>query len=157
AARRRSRRCGRVARRAARGHGGRVRVDVRRRRRRLLPRGHDRGQKRRVRNHHVRIALHRARDRSRHGFPTLIAAAVHKRPITVAIIGYLFIAVGSIGLIYHTVEERHPFDGELIWIVLLRLLAIVGGAFLLRGRNWARWLLIAWMGYHVALSVFHSP
>ena len=82
---------------------------------------------------------------------------MHKRPITVAIIGYLFIAVGSIGLIYHTVEEQHPFDGELIWIVLLRLLAIVGGAFLLRGRNWARWLLIAWMGYHVALSVFHSP
>ena len=80
-----------------------------------------------------------------------------KRPISVSLIGWLFIVTGSVGLVYHTVGERHPFDGELIWIVLLRLLAIVGGGFLLRGRNWARWLLIAWMVYHVALSVFHSP
>jgi hypothetical protein len=25
----------------------------------------------------------------------------------------------------------------------------------LRGRNWARWLLVAWLVYHVILSVFH--
>ena len=28
---------------------------------------------------------------------------------------------------------------------------------MLRGSNWARWLLIVWLGYHVALSVFHAP
>jgi hypothetical protein len=27
---------------------------------------------------------------------------------------------------------------------------------MLRGRNWARWLLLAWIAYHVALSAFHS-
>ena len=64
---------------------------------------------------------------------------------------------GGVGLVYHTFASQHPFSGELIWIVLVRLLAIVAGAFLLRGHNWARWLLIAWMAYHVALSAFHSP
>ena len=38
-----------------------------------------------------------------------------------------------------------------------RALAIVGGVSLLRGRNWARWLLVGWMMLHVVLSLFHSP
>lgn len=37
-----------------------------------------------------------------------------------------------------------------------RALAIVGGAALLRGRNWARWLLVVWMLAHIGLSIFHS-
>ena len=36
------------------------------------------------------------------------------------------------------------------------LLAIIGGVFTLRGRNWARWLCAVWMGGHVILSLFHS-
>jgi hypothetical protein len=28
--------------------------------------------------------------------------------------------------------------------------------FMLRGNNWARWLLVIWMGYHIILSAFHS-
>jgi hypothetical protein len=35
------------------------------------------------------------------------------------------------------------------------LLAILGGAFVLRGKNWARWLVLAWIAYHVVLSAFH--
>ncbi len=38
----------------------------------------------------------------------------------------------------------------------LRALAIVGGVALLYGRNWARWLLAAWMLAHVAISLAHS-
>jgi hypothetical protein len=37
-----------------------------------------------------------------------------------------------------------------------RLLAVVGGAGLLGGHNWARWLLVVWMIFHMGLSVFHS-
>jgi hypothetical protein len=36
------------------------------------------------------------------------------------------------------------------------VLAVVGGAFLLRGLNWARWLCAAWMGFHIILSMMHS-
>jgi hypothetical protein len=35
------------------------------------------------------------------------------------------------------------------------LLAVVAGVFLLRGRNWARWLVVAWMVFHVVLSAVH--
>ena len=44
---------------------------------------------------------------------------------------------------------------DLIWVFGTELLAVVAGVFLLRGRNWARWLLVAWMGFHVALSALH--
>ena len=39
---------------------------------------------------------------------------------------------------------------------LVRILAIICGAFMLRGHNWARWVAIAWIGFHVILSAFHS-
>jgi len=81
-----------------------------------------------------------------------------KRPRSITIISWLFIAVGSIGLLYHLSEwtPRHPIDLALVGVCLIRLLAIVSGVFMLRGSNWARWLLIVWMVYHVILSAFHS-
>ena len=44
------------------------------------------------------------------------------------------------------------FQQNAAWIELVRLLAILCGAFMLRGRNWARWLALAWMALHVAIS-----
>jgi hypothetical protein len=35
-------------------------------------------------------------------------------------------------------------------------LAILGGVFVFRGSNWARWLLLVWTAYHVGLSAFHA-
>jgi hypothetical protein len=68
-------------------------------------------------------------------------------------------AVGGIALLYHLSELKAqlPLDKELVWVCLVRALAIVGGAFVLRGCNWARWLLAAWMAFHIVLSIFHSP
>ena len=37
---------------------------------------------------------------------------------------------------------------------LTELLAMVSGAFMLRGHNWARWLALAWIIFHVILSIF---
>jgi hypothetical protein len=79
-----------------------------------------------------------------------------KRPLSVTIIGWLFIVAGTFGLVYHLTELRQAFHNDLIWVLLLRLLAIVGGVFMLLGRNWARWLTLIWLGYHVVLSAFHS-
>jgi hypothetical protein len=39
---------------------------------------------------------------------------------------------------------------------LLRLAAIIGGAYMLAGKNWARWLCLAWMGFHVIISALDS-
>ena len=79
---------------------------------------------------------------------------ITKRPVLVVLIGCLFIAAGAFGIIYHAPEFR-ILDSELMWVLSVRLLAIVGGVFALRGANWARWLLLAWIVYHVILSVFH--
>ena len=81
-----------------------------------------------------------------------------RRPRSITIISWLFIAAGSIGLLYHLYEfsSRSPFDYGLVAILLIRLAAILAGVFMLRGANWARWLLVVWMAYHIVLSAFHS-
>jgi hypothetical protein len=33
------------------------------------------------------------------------------------------------------------------------LIAMLAGVFMLRRKNWARWLAVAWMAFHVAISV----
>jgi hypothetical protein len=77
-----------------------------------------------------------------------------KRPLAVTILGCLFIAVGTLGLLYHSTEK--PRDLSIILISSVRLLAIVGGIFLIKGRNWARWLVLAWMALHIGISAFDS-
>jgi membrane associated rhomboid family serine protease len=42
------------------------------------------------------------------------------------------------------------------YVSLSGLIAAVGGAALLHGFRWARWIVVAWMAAHVVLSLFHS-
>ena len=77
------------------------------------------------------------------------------RPLSVTVIGWLSIAAGVVGLAYHAGEFRARPPLEYAIVCFVRLLAILCGVFVLRGRNWARWLLLAWLAYHVALSAFH--
>src|SRR5438270_13560546 len=83
---------------------------------------------------------------------------MNKRPLSVLVIGGVYIAGGAIGLASHfsDFKPQHPFQYNIVWISLINLLAIVCGAYMLRGSNWARWLAIAWMAFHVVLSSFHS-
>jgi hypothetical protein len=83
---------------------------------------------------------------------------MNKRPHSVTVIGCLFVVAGAIGLAYHGAEfkAQHPFDNDIILVLLVRLLAILGGVFLLRGSGWARWFLLIWIAYHVILSAFHT-
>jgi hypothetical protein len=84
---------------------------------------------------------------------------MRKRPLSITIISWLFIAAGAVGLAYHATEFKalRPSKYELVWVSFVRLLAIVAGVFMLRGRNWARWLLVLWLAYHVGLSFLHTP
>jgi hypothetical protein len=83
---------------------------------------------------------------------------MNKRPLIVTIVGCIFIAAGTIGIAYHATElkTQRAFADGLVWVFGLRLLAILGGVFVLRGRNWARWLLLLWVAFHVIVSAFHS-
>lgn len=80
------------------------------------------------------------------------------RPVSVTIIGCLFILAGAIGFGYHVTEldPAQPFKNDALWVCLVRALAVVCGIFVLRGRNWARWAMLAWIAYHAVLSAWHS-
>lgn len=76
-----------------------------------------------------------------------------KRPLSVTILACLYFATGILGSAAHFRELlAHPRDG--VWVELTEFLAIVAGAFMLRGHNWARWLALAWIAFHVILSAF---
>lgn len=51
-----------------------------------------------------------------------------------------------------------PFtDLKSHWYVhVVRIAGIVSGIFMLYGYNWARWLLVAWMAFHIVVSAMHS-
>jgi hypothetical protein len=76
----------------------------------------------------------------------------------VTVIGWLYIAMGAIWFVYHlgdfSLGAAARYDT--LWIELVRLVAIVCGAFLLRGQNWARWVALAWMGFQVVVGALHS-
>ena len=73
---------------------------------------------------------------------------MHRRPLLVTIVGCVFIAAGAIGFFYHLGEVRTTGAfPAMVWVELVRLIAVLAGAFVLRGRNWARWLAIAWIEY----------
>jgi hypothetical protein len=80
----------------------------------------------------------------------------NKRPLAVTILACVYIAVGTIGFVYHFTEfrARDAFQYDAVWVELVRLLAIIAGAFMLRGHNWARWHALAWIAFHVVLSAF---
>ena len=77
-----------------------------------------------------------------------------RRPLPVIIFGCLFILAGTVGLLYH-LKDR-PLDRDFFSISAVRVLAILGGIFMLLGHNWSRWLMLAWLIFHVGVSAFHS-
>ncbi len=78
-----------------------------------------------------------------------------RRPISVTIVACLYLAVGAVGFVYHF-RELLMLQRDSVWIELTEVLALVSGAFMLRGHNWARWLALAWIAFHVILSIFDS-
>ncbi len=82
-----------------------------------------------------------------------------KRPLAVTVVGWLSIIAGAVGFIYHLkdVDRQHPFADDAIWILAVRLIAVLAGIFVLRRINAGRWILVVWMAYHVVLSYLHAP
>jgi hypothetical protein len=74
-----------------------------------------------------------------------------KRPLSILVLSCLYIAIGTIGFAYHFPRPL-GFHYEDVWIEGTELLAFVTGVFMLRGHNWARWLALAWIAFHVAIS-----
>jgi len=85
------------------------------------------------------------------------------RPRAVTVLGWLFVAVGilSLGRQLVTFHGGRPalvaaLPGDFWYAAISALVAAVSGAFLLRGASWARWLLGAWLVFHVAIGLVHG-
>lgn len=79
--------------------------------------------------------------------------SVSQRPMAVTGVAWLFIAVGTAMFLFHSPGLLHPHWDDFL-IESTELLAVVAGLFMLRQQNWARWLALAWMAFHIALSAF---
>ena len=79
----------------------------------------------------------------------------NRRPISVLVIACLYLAVNLAGIISHF---RGLLAGEQgsAWAEGTEFVGLICGVFLLLGHNWARWLAVAWILFHVILSVMHS-
>lgn len=80
---------------------------------------------------------------------------MNKRPWSVTIVGWLFVLVGVADFVSGVagIKPHRPFPYDALWPLGLGIIAIVCGLFILRRHNWARWLAVAWLAFHVALSV----
>ena len=77
-----------------------------------------------------------------------------RRPLSITIISWIFIVFGTIALLYGMFPLR---DVPSHWYVhLSRILQIVAGVFMLYGRSWARWLLVAWIAFHIVVGAMHG-
>lgn len=78
-----------------------------------------------------------------------------QRPRSITIISWIFIIFGSIALLSGVVRGG---DIKSHWYVhLSRFLQIIAGVFMLYGHNWARWLLVAWIAFHIVVGAMNGP
>ncbi len=66
----------------------------------------------------------------------------------------VYLLVGVMGFVYHF-SELTAGHQDAIAIELTELLAVVSGVGLLLRQNWARWLALTWVVFHVVISLFH--
>jgi hypothetical protein len=77
-----------------------------------------------------------------------------KRPIPVLIVAALYLLVGVIGFVRHF-PELTAGHRDAIGIEVTEIVAVIAAVGLLLRRNWGRWLAMAWIVFHVGLSLFH--
>lgn len=76
-----------------------------------------------------------------------------KCPVAVLILSCIYIAVGATQFVVHFhFHELMALQPDSLWIEPTELLAVISGVFMIRGHNWARWLALVWMAFHVAIS-----
>ena len=83
-----------------------------------------------------------------------ILVGMKKPPLPVLIVVGVYLLIGVAGFVYHF-RELTAGHRDAVGIELTELLAVVSGVGLLLRQNWARWLALAWVVFHVIISIFH--
>ena len=81
------------------------------------------------------------------------AMNANKRPLSVVLIACLYLLVGAGSFVLNLHAFGHP---DFYWIEITETIAVIAGVFMLLGQNWARWLALLWMAFHVAIG-FETP
>jgi hypothetical protein len=74
------------------------------------------------------------------------------------VVGVLFLVLGALDLwrgfapLFASAPHWRIATDD-VEVLAIGIAAIVGGAYVIRGANWARWLLAVWMAFHVAISI----
>jgi hypothetical protein len=79
-------------------------------------------------------------------------------PPTITLLSFLFVAIGVISTAAHIWQFNisKPTFLEEAGIYVIGALAVVAGIYMLRGRNWARWLALGWICFHVFVAAFNQ-
>ncbi len=83
---------------------------------------------------------------------------MRKRPLSIAFVACLLMATGILGFAAHAEElvSHGTVQMDILYALVLAVLAVATGIFVWRGRNWARWAAVIWIAFHVAISFFDS-
>lgn len=84
--------------------------------------------------------------------------AMRKRPLSITAVGLLFLVTGIVTFGFHLSRSwgRDAMQPDMLLVLSISLLALVAGIFMLAGSNWARWLALAWLAFHVVISALNS-
>jgi hypothetical protein len=80
------------------------------------------------------------------------------RSWSVIAVAVIFLALGVLDIarglapLFASAPHWHMAADD-VEVLAIGIAAIVGGVYVLKGRNWARWLLAVWMAFHVAISI----
>jgi uncharacterized protein YacL len=77
-----------------------------------------------------------------------------KCPISVLALSFVYAATGIVGFVKNLHAFGHP---DFWWIEATEIIAVIAGVCMFLGKSWARWLALAWMAFHVALSLRELP
>jgi len=86
------------------------------------------------------------------------ARPARTRSWSVIVVGVIFLALGVLDVargfapLFASAPRWHMAVDD-VEVLAVGIAALVGGVYLMKGRNWARWLLAVWMAFHVAISI----
>jgi hypothetical protein len=78
------------------------------------------------------------------------------RPLLITVLSWLLIAVGAVAFAVHAAKIRWPLTLDGVGVPLFELVILVCGVYMLRGQAWARWIALAWVGFHVIVGSLHA-
>lgn len=77
-------------------------------------------------------------------------------PVIIISVVFILVGVGSLAAGITPIVKSHEVRLDSVIVAVSGLTALLSGIFMLRCANWARWLCVAWMAFHLVVSILHN-